>query len=84
MKAKTIITICLGSSCYRRGNQDVLETIKNYLKEHNLNKKVEFKGHLCTGNCSNGPNIQINDKIYSGVDSNSIIEILDKYFNITK
>lgn len=84
MKTKPTITICLGSSCYHRGNQDVLETIKVYLKKHQLDNIVEFKGHLCAGNCSNGPNIQINDEIYSRIDNSSIIEILDNYFNISK
>lgn len=84
MEAKTIINICLGSSCYHRGNEDVLETIKMYLKEHQLDNKVEFKGHLCDGHCSKGPNIQINDELYSGIDNKSILEILDHYFNRSK
>ncbi|MEA3317911.1 MAG: NAD(P)H-dependent oxidoreductase subunit E [Bacteroidota bacterium] len=81
MKNNTNITICLGSSCYRRGNQAVLEIIKAYLKENNLKDKVDFKGHLCTGNCLNGPNLKINEEKYFGVSQDSVIEILDKYFN---
>lgn len=81
MKPKTCITICLGSACYHRGNQLVLETIKKYLKENHLSDQVEFKGHLCEGNCSKGPNFKLNNKLYSGIDQNSVIEILDKHFN---
>lgn len=80
MKNKTSIVICLGSSCYRRGNQTVLEVVKNYLSDNHLNDQVEFRGHLCTGNCLDGPNIKINDTKYSGVDSVSIIEILNSHF----
>lgn len=84
MKDKTHITICLGSSCYRRGNQTVLEIIKNYLEENSLTNQVEFRGHLCIGKCANGPNLRINDTDYSGLDRNSVIEVLDKHFNPQK
>jgi len=80
MKTKTSITICLGSACYRRGNQLVLETIKQYLNDNDLNDEVEFKGHLCESSCAKGPNFQINDKLFSGIDQNSVVEILDKHF----
>jgi len=82
MRSKTKISICLGSSCYRRGNQEVLEIIKEYLKKHQLADQVEFKGHLCTGKCAEGPNLQINDKEFHHVDQNAVIEILDKHFSL--
>ncbi len=79
--SKVVITICLGSSCYRRGNQTILEVIKNYLAEHALGDVVEFKGQLCTGKCTEGPNLSIDDTNYSGLDINSIGKVLDKHFN---
>ncbi|MDY0078249.1 MAG: (2Fe-2S) ferredoxin domain-containing protein [Bacteroidales bacterium] len=80
MKNKTVITICLGSSCYRRGNQTILEVIKNYLAEHDLSKDVEFKGQLCTDKCIEGPNLSIDDTKYSGFDTNSVIKVLNHHF----
>lgn len=80
MKSKTVVTICLGSSCYRRGNQAILEIVKDYLAKNNLESKVEFKGHLCTGNCTKGPNLKIDADEYHRVDENSVIEILNRYF----
>ncbi len=78
MNAKEIV-ICLGSSCYRRGNRQVLEVVKNWIKEHNLEKRINFKGELCTGNCAQGPVIKINEETLH-VDENSIVRILEKYF----
>lgn len=80
MSNKTVITICLGSSCYRRGNQTILEVIKNYLAEHDLSNSVEFKGQLCTDKCTEGPNLSIDDKKYSELDVNSIIKVLNNHF----
>lgn len=82
MKEKTIISICLGSSCYRRGNQEVLEVIKKYLIANNLTDKVEFKGHLCQGQCEDGPNFYVNGVGYQKIDRNSVIDILNQHFEL--
>jgi NADH:ubiquinone oxidoreductase subunit E len=81
MKEKTKLILCLGSSCYSRGNQYVLEIVKQYIKDHNLKDKVDFRGQLCTGNCSNGPVMKINDVKYENVDTNTIQKILDQHFS---
>ena len=70
--------ICLGSSCFSRGNKDVTMFIKDYLKHHHLADKVIFKGARCMGKCSNGPNLTINGKITEGVTLAGIESILDK------
>lgn len=80
MKEKTKLILCLGSSCYSRGNQYVLEIVKQYIKDHNLKDDVDFRGQLCTGNCSHGPVMKINDIKYENVDMNNIQKILDQYF----
>lgn len=79
MKEKPVISICLGSSCYRRGNQFVLDVVKNYLTEHNLTHDVIFKGHLCAGKCMEGPIITIDNIDYEYIDSISVIRILDNH-----
>jgi len=70
--------ICLGSSCFSRGNKDVTMFIKDYLRQHHLGDKVIFKGARCMGKCSNGPNLTINGKITEGVTLAGIESILEK------
>ncbi len=77
---RTQIVICLGSSCYRRGNRQVLEAVKNWLKENKLEKYTDFKGELCTENCAKGPVIKIDGKIMY-VNKDLVIHILEKHFN---
>jgi NADH:ubiquinone oxidoreductase subunit E len=81
MKEKTKLILCLGSSCYSRGNQYVLEIVKQYIKDHNLKDEIDFRGQLCTGNCSHGPVMKINDVKHENVDTNNIQKILDHYFS---
>ncbi len=79
---KCEITICLGSSCFSRGNKEVLQLIKGYIDEHKLNAEVFFHGDLCGGHCAEGPVLKIDDKWYSKVSIDNIYEILNEYFEI--
>lgn len=74
------IIICLGSSCFSRGNRDTLKTIENYIKEHNLKDSVDFRGKLCSGNCGSGPILFIDRKMYESVKADSIRSVLDEIF----
>lgn len=74
------ITICLGSSCFSRGNKEILEIVKGYLKERNLEHNVFFSGELCTGMCAEGPILKIDEKVYKQVNSETVYEILEEIF----
>lgn len=78
MLQKTEIVICLGSSCFARGNKHLVQLVKTYLAERQLTHKVIFKGKHCFGNCESGPAIEINQRRYNNITSETIIEILDK------
>jgi len=78
MTTKIELTICLGSSCFSRGNGRTLAAIKEYLSTHQLEEKVFFKGELCTNNCNNGPILKINDNVFEDVDPLSINDLLNK------
>lgn len=82
MAEKIEITICLGSSCFSRGNGKALKAINSYLEENDLKDKVFFHGELCTGNCAKGPILKIGDELYEGVDSESVIELLNEVFGL--
>ncbi len=78
MTQGTVMHICLGSSCFSRGNKEVVNFIRDYLKRNHLEDKVVFKGARCMGHCSNGPNLRINDMITEGVTLARIEGILEK------
>jgi len=80
MAQKIEMQICLGSSCFSRGNKDVVAFIKEYLKKNHLDDKVIFKGARCMGHCSNGPNLNINGVTMEGVSIAKIESILEKEF----
>ena len=72
--------ICLGSSCFSRGNKDVVMFIREYLRKNHLDDKVIFKGARCMGRCSYGPNLNINGVTIDDVTLSKIEGILEKEF----
>lgn len=73
------ITICMGSSCFSRGNRRNLEVVQDFFKTHRLPPSVELSGHLCEGHCKVGPNIHINGKLYHAVDPIVVLALLNHF-----
>ena len=58
MSKKIELVICLGSSCFARGNKSLVRKIDEYLKVNRLKDKVYYHGGHCFGKCENGPVIK--------------------------
>ena len=80
MDNKKEIVICLGSSCFARGNKATVKVINNYLKENNLENDVFYHGNHCFGKCDKGPFVKIGDTMHEEVNSENIKAMLDKTF----
>lgn len=78
MAQRIEMQICLGSSCFSRGNRDVVAFIREYLKKNHLEDRVIFKGARCMDLCSRGPNLRINNRIIEEVTLAKIEGILEK------
>ena len=79
IKKKEII-ICLGSSCFARGNKQLVKIISDYLREKNLLNEVRFHGQRCFGQCAAGPSLKLDDKLIENLNEDSIIILLDDFF----
>lgn len=78
MANKVEIIICLGSSCFARGNKKTVQSIDAYIKKHQLEERVFFHGGHCFGKCDKGPIVKINDKYFENVDHINVIDLLAK------
>lgn len=80
MEGKTQIKICVGSSCFVKGNKNNLDFLDEYLKKNNLKADVSFKGQLCTKQCDKGPVVIIDGKTYTHVSKSVLINLLKEKF----
>ncbi|MBS4773231.1 MAG: (2Fe-2S) ferredoxin domain-containing protein [Proteobacteria bacterium] len=74
------IKVCMGSSCFARGNSKNLQVIQNFLESHNLSAEVELTGLRCCDQCSKGPNITIDGVEYNNIESGMLYDILEKHY----
>ena len=74
MDNKKEIIICLGSSCFARGNKQTVKVIAEYLKVNKLENEVFYHGNHCFGKCDKGPFVKIGEQIHESVNSENITE----------
>lgn len=78
---KYIIRICDSLSCHLNNSNSVLETIKSFLKINNhettADKKFTLEVVECLGHCGEGPVMMVNNKVYTKINENQALEILN-------
>ena len=86
MSSRPKITICMGSSCFARGNEKNVEFCEGFLAERGLRDEVdvELGASLCTGNCAQGPVVVVIGRVYTHVDRGVMKDILDGLFPSAK
>ena len=82
-KGEYVINICLGTACFVRGADKILERVEEILKIKNGETTADGKFTLttlrCVGACGLAPVMQINDKTYGNVSVDDVERILMDY-----
>ncbi|MFH1120327.1 MAG: NAD(P)H-dependent oxidoreductase subunit E [Bacteroidota bacterium] len=80
MEQRVDIQICLGSSCFSRGNKKLVKVIEQYLDENNLRHLVLFHGSHCFSSCDKGPLMNIDGKEFAQLNEEKVLMILNSFF----
>lgn len=82
-KGKYNISVCLGTACYVKGSQSVLDKITEILGveagECTEDGKFSIEACRCIGACGLAPVMMINDDVYGTLTADDVEEILAKY-----
>lgn len=82
-RGKYQIRVCLGTACYVRGAEKVLDRIKTELGievgDTTDDSKFSLDACRCIGACGLAPAIIINDEVYGRLTPDKIPDILKKY-----
>lgn len=74
-----VVQICVGSSCYLKGSQEIVELLQKAVEEYGLEGEVVLTGSFCIGKCNRqGVTVQVNDDVYVGVTRESFREFFQK------
>lgn len=80
---KFVISVCLGTACYVKGANQVLEAIKKDLGidvgEVTEDGLFSLQPARCLGACGLAPVVMIGDKIHGDLDGKKAVKLLDEY-----
>ena len=81
-KGKYHIAICLGTACYVKGSEKILDRVKDRLKievgETTKDGKYSLEATRCIGACGLAPVFTLNGEVYGKATVKMIDEVLDK------
>ena len=84
-KGKYHIAVCLGTACFVKGSENVLERAKERLGidvgETTADGKFSLEATRCIGACGLAPVFTVNEEVYGKATVKMMDEILDKYMN---
>lgn len=82
-KGKYNISVCLGTACYVKGAQPIVDALSEKLgielDECTPDGKFSLTACRCIGACGLGPVMTINDEVYGRLTADDIDDILAKY-----
>ena len=79
---KKRVFICMGSSCFSRGNRENLRIMQDHLKGFEA-VEVLLTGALCQEQCSKGPVLYLGDTMHSRVEPDHLPDLLNEYIHHT-
>ncbi len=81
-KGKYHIAVCLGTACYVKGSQKILDRLKERLKieegETTADGKFSIEATRCVGACGLAPVFTINNEVHGKATVKMLDEMLDK------
>jgi len=70
----------VGSSCYLKGSQEIVELLEDSVKAHGLSEEVVLSGSFCIGKCNRvGVTIQVNDDVHVGITRENFREFFREH-----
>lgn len=82
-KGKHTVSVCMGTACYVKGADKVLQAIKDHLKigigETSKDGVFTLQEARCLGACGLAPVVMIDDKIYGNVTEKTAVSILEEH-----
>lgn len=82
-KGKYVIGICLGTACYVKGGQNILDKFSSLLNiksgQTTPDGLFTLDALRCIGACGIAPAVTINGKVYSKVTVDEVAKIIESY-----
>lgn len=74
---KTKVSVCLGTNCYLKGSQEVLNCVLHHAQESGLENRLDVRAAFCLEECERGPNAIIDGEHVHNCTPKGAIEALN-------
>jgi NADH-quinone oxidoreductase subunit G len=74
---RTKVNVCLGTNCYLKGSQDVLNSVLHHAQETGLENRLDVRAAFCLEQCEHGPNATIDGECMHNCTSESVVDLLN-------
>ena len=75
--------MCLGTACYVKGSQEVLDKVEELLGikvgQTTTDRKFSINATRCLGACGLAPVLVVNEDVYGRLKADDVEEVLKKY-----
>ncbi len=82
-RGKHVIRVCLGTACYVKRSEEIIEKIKSELDieigEITRDKKYSLEAVRCLGACGLAPVVVVDHDTYGDVAATKVMDIIKKY-----
>ncbi|MDD3535686.1 MAG: [FeFe] hydrogenase, group A [Candidatus Cloacimonetes bacterium] len=72
------IRVCVGTSCYLRGAQDILAKTLQMVEENAWGNYFDIAATFCSEKCDKGPNVSVGDTVIHRAELKQIKELIQK------
>jgi NADH-quinone oxidoreductase subunit G len=81
---KLQVCVCVGTSCYVRGSQKLLETVLDYVKTAGLDDAVDVRATFCFEQCDRGPTVRIGQTVINKCTFDQVRDELHRQIAVVK
>jgi len=67
-QGKVQVSVCVGTSCYVRGAQDLLHKLSRHIEQNGLEEQVSVQASFCFERCDRGPTVTIDGQVLEKCD----------------
>lgn len=73
------VTVCIGSSCHKKGSYNVMKRLSALIQENGLADKVTIGSAFCLGHCADGISVAIDGEVITGVGMGNVDDLFEQY-----
>lgn len=82
-KGENVVGVCLGTACYVKGSQDILDEVSKILGvepgKTTEDGKFTLVANRCVGACGLAPVMTVNEDVYGKISKDEVKKIMSKY-----